>query len=149
MAFQDRSYYRDGGRSSGNPLMWLLSGSVNLGTWFGITVRMHASMIVLLALALIFPRSMGGAQNAVTFGVVLFGIVLLHEFGHCFASRMVGGDPREILIYPLGGLAFADAPRRPWATFVTVAGGPLVNVAICLVAWLALVLTPGGVNVPW
>jgi len=30
----------------------------------------------------------------------------------------------------LGGLAVARAPRRPWPQFVTVAGGPLVNVVI-------------------
>jgi len=52
---------------------------------------------------------------------------------------------------PLGGLAFAMARRRPWPTFVTVAGGPLVNVIICLICavgiWLMnkhVFITPGG-----
>jgi hypothetical protein len=35
----------------------------------------------------------------------------------------------------------ASAPRRPWPTFVTIAGGPAVNIVICAVAatvlWLA------------
>ncbi len=35
-------------------------------------------------------------------------------------------------MHPLGGLAFARAPHRPLPTFITVAGGPAVNVVICL-----------------
>lgn len=49
-------------------------------------------------------------------------------------------------MHPLGGLAMAHAPRRPWPTFVTVAGGPAVNVIICVVTgsilWLAFGLIP-------
>jgi Zn-dependent protease len=74
---------------------------------------------------------------------ILFGIILLHEFGHCFAARWMGGTADEILMTPIGGLAFAMAPRRPWPTFVTVAGGPLVNVLICLLCGLGLYLTIG------
>jgi Zn-dependent protease len=128
--------------------MWLLTGSVSLGTWFRIHVRLHASMIVFAALVLIFPGMFGGPRNAVILNVVLFTIVLLHEFGHCFASRWVGGDPHEIILTPIGGLAMADAPHRPWATFITVAGGPAVNVILCLVTGVLLALM--GVSViPW
>jgi Zn-dependent protease len=107
-------------------------------------------MVVLVGLALLWPGSMGlgRASDALTFGLVLFGIVLLHEFGHCFASRWVGGSPHEILIWPLGGLAFADAPPRPWATFITVLGGPLVNVLICLVTGAVLVMLGRGDMLP-
>jgi Zn-dependent protease len=138
MAFQDRPYYREPSGTAGNPLMWLLMGSVSLGRWFGIEVRVHASLIVLVALALLMPGGLGGPFNSVTFCVVLFGIVLLHEFGHCIASRMGGGNPTHITMTPLGGAAFVDAPRRPWANFVAVLGGPMVNVIICVVTWLAL-----------
>ena len=64
---------------------------------------------------------------------ILFVSVLLHEFGHCFGARIMGGRGEEILMWPLGGLAFADPPRRPWPQLVTTVGGPLVNVVICLV----------------
>src|SRR5947209_3756477 len=128
MGWQDRSYYRDRNPGSSNPLMWLVSGSVPLGTWFGISVRMHASMVLFIAITLLGPGAVGGWHNAVTSMAILFGVVLLHEFGHCFGSRMVGGQPSQILMHPLGGLAFADCPRRPWPNFVTVLCGPLVNV---------------------
>ena len=134
MGWQDRPYYRDQGASPRNPLLWLLSGSMPLFTAFGIRVRMHASMLLLIVLTLLTSEMKGGmgVANAMTFGVLLFGIVLLHEFGHCFAARSVGGDAKDILLWPLGGLAYADAPNRAWPQFVTAVGGPLVNVALCL-----------------
>lgn len=133
MAWQDRHYYRDQGASS-NPLLWLLSGSIPLFTAFGIRVRMHVSLLLLIVLTLATAStSVGiGVQNAITGSAILFGIILLHEFGHCFAARSVGGDANEILMWPLGGLAYANAPNRAWPQFVTAAGGPLVNVFICL-----------------
>lgn len=136
MGWQDRSYYRDSSASSGNPFLWLLSGSMPLFTVFGIRVRMHASLVTLIVLELLLSETrIGmGITNAMTFTTLLFGIVLLHEFGHCFAARKVGGEANEILLWPLGGLAYCDAPNRPWPQLVTAVGGPLVNVAICLVA---------------
>jgi Zn-dependent protease len=70
--------------------------------------------------------------------VILFAIVLLHEFGHCFAARHEGGSAEEILMWPLGGLAYCEVPHVPRANFVTAAGGPFVNVLICIVCALAL-----------
>jgi Zn-dependent protease len=147
MAWQDRHYYRERGSGAGNPLMWLLTGSVPLFTIFGIRVRAHASLVVLIALVLLFGLGQGtGVQDRVTSMTILFGIILLHEFGHCFAARWTGGSAEEIMMTPLGGLAMTMARRRAWPTFATVAGGPLVNVAICVVAALALLLL--GVRVP-
>ena len=71
---------------------------------------------------------------------LLFGVILLHEFGHCFVARAVGGDAKEILIWPLGGLAFVEHPHTPRATFLVYAGGPLVNVLICVAVTLLLVV---------
>jgi stage IV sporulation protein FB len=149
MGWQDRPYYRDGGSGPMNPLMWLVSGSVSLGTWFGIRVRVHASMVLFVALMLLF-RGLGTWHNTLTAMAILFVVVLLHEFGHCFGSRLVGGQPTEILMHPLGGLAFAGAPHRPWAQFVTVLCGPLVNVLICLAAAAGTALITGTWRVlPW
>ena len=47
---------------------------------------------------------------AIIIGLLFFSI-LVHEFGHCFAARSVGGEANEVLLWPLGGLAFADAER--------------------------------------
>ena len=63
---------------------------------------------------------------------LLFLSVLMHEFGHCFAARFMDGEADEILMWPLGGLAFVRSlPNTPLAHFVVAVGGPLVNVVLC------------------
>ena len=142
MGWEDRQYYRENG-SGDVPGHWrtLVFGSVYLFTFSRIRVRLHASLILTILITLIFggigARGFDLANRAQSMAMLFF-IVLLHEFGHCFASRWVGGDPEEIMLTPLGGLAYANAPHRPGATAITVAGGPAVNVLICLFATAAL-----------
>ncbi|HEV8607437.1 MAG TPA: site-2 protease family protein [Tepidisphaeraceae bacterium] len=149
MSWRDREYNQSkysGG--TGNSLLWILTGSVPLFRAFGIRVRLHASLILFIVLTVLFGGTSGYflSDRLITMGA-LFLIVLLHEFGHCFAARTVGGNAEEIIMTPLGGLAMAHAPRNPWATFVTVAGGPLVNVLICAICagilyWNGSILAP-------
>ncbi len=145
MGWEDRDYYREQGRGTTNPLMWLLTGSVPLFTAFGIRVRAHASLLLVIVLVLLFGFGYGRTpiEMRVQSMTMLFAVVLLHEFGHCFAARWTGGSANEIVMTPLGGLAMAMAVRRPWPTFVTVAGGPAVNVIICLLCGLGLYLIEG------
>src|SRR3712207_6178301 len=139
MAFQDRHYYREGGGSTSNPLLWLLTGSVHLFTIFGIRVRAHASLIDLIVLVLLFGLGQGSNVQArgQSMGLPLRG-ALLQECGHCFAARGPGRSAEEILMTPPGGLAMASAGRTWWGKFITVAGGPAVNVVICLICGLGL-----------
>ena len=153
MGWQDRSYYRDSGRGEGSPLMWLLNGSVHIFTVFGIRVRLHASLIVWIALILLFGLGQGFTwQDRLVSSFMLFTIVLLHEFGHCFAARYVGGDADEVLLTPLGGLAMTMAPRRWKAQLITVVGGPAVNVLICAatgaVLWYFFGFIPWNPSIP-
>lgn len=77
--------------------------------------------------------------------LALFAIVLTHEFGHALATRQVGGTADRIMLWPLGGVAYVDPPQRPGATLWAIAAGPLVNVALAPVLYLASVVTrPSG-----
>lgn len=69
--------------------------------------------------------------------LLVFLSILLHELGHCFAARRVGGDAHEILLWPLGGLAFCHCPDYWKSHFVVAAGGPLVTLAIASVSYVA------------
>ncbi len=110
---------------------------------FGIQVRLHIIYII-LTLGMITRAYVQNPDHWVEFTMIwvilLFAIILLHEFGHCFAARKVGGDAEQILMWPLGGLAFCEVPPTPRANFITTAGGPFVNVIICNVAALVLLL---------
>jgi Zn-dependent protease len=76
--------------------------------------------------------------------LALFAIVTLHEFGHAFACRSVGGRAERIVLWPLGGIAYVDPPQRPGATLWSLAAGPLVNLALAPVLFLLLVLARGA-----
>jgi Zn-dependent protease len=121
-----------------DPFSW----SLPLGRIFGITVRVHLLFFVFVIGMWLRTAFKSGNQEAMWMLALLgllFVAVLLHEFGHCFAARHVDGEANEVLIWPLGGLAKCDVPHAPWAHFVTAAGGPLVNVLLCVIAGAVLV----------
>jgi len=72
--------------------------------------------------------------SSITFNVLeylaLFLIVLLHEYGHALACRQVGGIANQIVLWPLGGVAYVNPPPRPSATLWSIAAGPLVNAVL-------------------
>lgn len=122
-----------------DPMTW----SIPLFRAFGIQVRLHVLYIVITLGMLLRTLAMPGGRNhlaeyALIWVVILFAIVLLHEFGHCFAARRVEGDAEEILMWPLGGLAYCTVPHNARANLVTVLGGPFVNVLICVITGSAL-----------
>ena len=54
----------------------------------------------------------------------------MHEFGHALACRQVGGKANQIMLWPLGGVAYVSPPQRPGAMLWSIAAGPLVNVVL-------------------
>ena len=101
-------------------------------------------------LALILVR--GGTYDhwpwAVAEIVGLYAVILLlHELGHVAAGWSLGLDVREVVLWPLGGLArFAPPPTWRAALWV-IAAGPLVNVLLVPLlfgAWYELGYYHGG-----
>jgi len=74
----------------------------------------------------------------------LFALVLMHEFGHAFACRSTGGRADQIVLWPLGGLAFVDPPPRPTAVLWSIVAGPLVNVVLFPCFFFALIAAKHG-----
>lgn len=62
--------------------------------------------------------------------LALFGIVLMHEFGHALACRQTGGQANQIVLWPFGGVAYVAPPERAGAQLWSIAAGPLVNVVL-------------------
>ena len=124
--------------------MDFLNGSFKIGRLFGITIRIHIFFVIWIVFQLIRSDYL---EFELIFLGMLFSIVLLHEFGHCFGARSVDGDAENIMLWPLGGLAYAHAPMTPWAQFVTVASGPLVNVLLCTISGAYLILRTGTFKV--
>lgn len=139
-----------------NPINW----SFKVGRLFDIDIRVHILFVLCAVFLIAMELPKGETASSVPISTVLlhalgsyailFGIVLLHEFGHCFGCRQVGGEAREILIWPLGGLASVAPPHNPSAHMVTTVAGPMVNVLICGLCSLAIVAWTGQLGaVPW
>jgi Zn-dependent protease len=106
-------------------------GTVRLFQFSGITVFLHWSWLLVAVYAFTTPVGRYSTPFWSIFEYIgLFVIITLHEFGHAFACRSVGGRASEILLWPLGGVAFVDPPARPGAMLWSIAAGPLVNVAL-------------------
>ncbi|MCI0675676.1 MAG: M50 family metallopeptidase [Phycisphaerales bacterium] len=145
MSFHDRNYSRSGGRSGwdapasrgdlGRRVLQWLNWSFAIGYVWGIRVRVHITFVILLVFRLL---EQGDPVWTLRWSGLLFVSVLLHEFGHCLACRAVGGTANDILMWPLGGLAFCAPPQRPWPEFVTVIWGPLVNILLAVGSYVAL-----------
>jgi Zn-dependent protease len=106
-------------------------GSIRLFQFKGINVFLHWSWFLVAAYEIQLRK---GLYSSITWNVLeylaLFLIVTLHEFGHALACRQVGGTANQIVLWPLGGVAYVDPPPRPGATLWSIAAGPLVNVAL-------------------
>ncbi len=109
----------------------LNAGCIRLFRVAGITVLLHWSWFLVALLEIRERQGTYGslAWNAAEY-LALFGIVLLHEFGHALACRQVGGKAERIVLWPLGGVAFVSPPPRPGALLWSIAAGPLVNVLL-------------------
>jgi Zn-dependent protease len=105
--------------------------SIHLFRFAGIDVFLHWSWFFVAVYEI---GSRQTTYSSVAWNVLeylaLFLMVMLHEFGHALACRSVGGTANQIMLWPLGGVAYVNPPRRPGATLWSIAAGPLVNVAL-------------------
>jgi Zn-dependent protease len=106
-------------------------GSFHLFRLAGVDLYLHWSWF---AVALYEINQRSGRYSALSWNIfeylALFLIVTIHEFGHALACRQVGGTANQIVLWPLGGVAYVSPPPRPGATLWSIAAGPLVNVVI-------------------
>jgi len=125
------------------------SGVIRLFRFAGIEVFLHFSWFLVAA---IYISGYIRRYELPVWGVLeyisVFVIVLIHEFGHALACRQVGGIANRIVLWPLGGIAFVDPPRRPGAYLWSIAAGPLVNVillpVLAFVSMMAQASLPGS-----
>lgn len=104
-------------------------GAIRIFRFAGIDVFLHWSWFLV---GVYEVQSRSGRYSSILWNILeylaLFLIVTLHEFGHALACRQVGGRANQIVLWPLGGVAYVDPPPRAGATLWSIAAGPLVNV---------------------
>jgi Zn-dependent protease len=115
---------------------------IPIGRYFGIRVRLH---ITFLIFAFARARAAEDPPIQLVYLTGLFICILLHEFGHALAARWCDGDADEIVLWPLGGLAFVRPAFNPTAHLITTVAGPFVTLVLAvLFTASAFVLTGTG-----
>ena len=88
-------------------------GSFHLWRFAGIDVFLHWSWFLVAAWAV---SSRSSIYSSLLWNVLeylaLFMIVVMHEYGHSLACRQVGGQANQIVLWPLGGVAYVAPPPR-------------------------------------
>lgn len=127
-----------------NGLNSFMSFSVPAGRLAGISIRVHILFILYVVFKLWNVRNEGAGFQLAVFGGV-YVCILLHEFGHALCARWCGGEADEILIWPLGGLAYCRPPFNATPQLITTLGGPFVTLVIWgLMSTVAALLAPGA-----
>jgi Zn-dependent protease/CBS domain-containing protein len=116
--------------------------SIRIARVFGTDVKIHITFLLLLAWFWFMHYRIGGTEAAwqgVLFIILLFGCVLLHEFGHALAARRFGIKTPDITLLPIGGVArLQRMPDKPAQELVVALAGPAVNVVIAVVLFAIL-----------
>lgn len=106
---------------------------MQVGQIGGIRIVLNPFFIILLLLL--------GVTGHLPHGLMLFGIVFLHEAAHTIVASAYGLPFSSIELLPFGGVASSDGFQDPdpFAEVMIALAGPLTNGFLCL---LALALAP-------
>jgi Zn-dependent protease len=109
-----------------------MRSSYRLGRFFDIDVSVHITFFLLPALMAFQSYSRTGsalaALRSVLLMLIVFGFVVMHEYGHALTARRFGIRTRGITLYPIGGVAMLESmPKKPWQQILVAIAGPAVN----------------------
>ncbi|HYG92702.1 MAG TPA: site-2 protease family protein [Nocardioides sp.] len=130
-------------------------GTFRIGTVAGSDVLVSSSWFLVAALIafVMAPRveeiqpGLGGWKYVVgvTFAVVLYLAVLLHEASHAIVARRYGFEIHSITLHFLGGVtAIEGEARSPRQEFWIAVVGPLTSIGVGVVAVAVWFVTPDG-----
>ncbi len=88
--------------------------SIPAGRIFGVEFRIHFTFLLLFAF-ISFSEKAAGANGVPARAMALSGIllvcVLIHEFGHALAEKLLGAPQRAVILFPIGGVTVFDEAR--------------------------------------
>jgi Zn-dependent protease len=101
--------------------------SYKIATVWGIPIKLHISLLILLVLMVQDFHLMNGILVAVG----LLVSIILHELGHSIVAIRKGCRVREITLMFMGGAAVMDRmPTKPLDEFLMAVAGPLVSLIL-------------------
>jgi Zn-dependent protease len=105
--------------------------ALRIGTLMGIPLRVHFTFVLLVAWFALRSRQQGeDVVLSIAFLLLVFACVVLHELGHAVMARRFGVRTREIVLYPIGGLARLERMPDGRAELCIALAGPAVNLVV-------------------
>ncbi len=121
--------------------------SLKIITIAGIPVKVHWSFgLLFLWIGFVGFRSRLDIQSTAIlalYSIVIFICIIFHEFGHALTAKRFGVITKDIILFPIGGVARLERlPEKPIQEFFIAVAGPLVNVGIALILGLYFLFFP-------
>jgi Zn-dependent protease/predicted transcriptional regulator len=122
-----------------------MTWSFRIGRFFGIDVFVHATFLLLPLWYVVETYYRTGswwaALDQLAFVLLVFTIIVMHEYGHALTARLFGVKTKDIILLPIGGVARLESiPQKPWQELLIAAAGPAVNVVLGMICMIWFVL---------
>jgi len=126
-----------------------MKSSFSIGRIAGITVRVHITLFIILAILSYFlyinpfpygflevrPELLRIALSIIA-SISLFVAVLVHELSHSILSVRSGANVREIVLFIFGGISMLEEmPKEPNKEIAIAAVGPLASFALAAMSY--------------
>lgn len=118
-----------------------MTWSFRIGRLFGIDIFVHATFVLLplwfVGETYYRTGSWAAALDQLLFILLVFAIIVMHEYGHALTARVFGIRTRDIILLPIGGVARLEGmPQKPWQELLIAAAGPAVNVVLAMICFV-------------
>jgi len=125
----------------------MFSKSIRIVTVWGIPIKLHVSLLLLLLFVLWKAPvdSLSDLLQVLAFLTILFGSIAAHELGHSYVAIRQGCRVREITLLCMGGAAqMEQISSRPRDEIRMALAGPAVSLTLGLMAGAALLAFPAA-----
>ena len=114
----------------------MMKSSVRAFRVFGISIEVHVSFILLVAVVLLSLPVYG--VGWVFFLATMFAFVLFHELAHALVAKRAGVGIDNITLMFFGGVASVEVPENPRLELLMASAGPALNIAVALACLLII-----------
>ncbi len=113
-------------------------GSYKIATVWGIPIKVHISLLLLLLYVIHRTGGLGSGYvlDVIILECLVFASIALHELGHSFVAIRKGCKVREITLMFMGGAAqMEQIPSRPRDELTMALAGPAVSLTLGLLGF--------------
>lgn len=123
-----------------------LGMTFQIGRLFGVPVKVHVSMVILLAVLILKLVFMDGGPVIIGLLGLLLLSTILHELGHVIMAQRHQCKAIDIWLSPIGGqVRYERMPKNPTKEMQIAAAGPAVNFVLAGLAFVIhLAVSPLG-----